>query len=345
MGRRRRSDARGQKISPSNSPNFCPLAENYKKNSAIFFGIRTKKYTVFFRSAIISYMYLPIIISRFSNLLFFIQKTNKYNSIKFDLQKYLSDEELNLSFYGKGENKIWRQIEKVIGKENAKQIKGFIVFLEPIFVSHWRKTSKHLLLWKRYFQNNQLLLQQTILEVKKLSGIKHFAVSKIPIYLISHPASNDKEINAWFSWTPKESFIVVEIPFNLKVPNNFFPLSVLAHELFHLMLRKNRNLFLKITKIAEENEKLLTKLGRGMPNRIFLEELLISSFIPEGYLSKKYFNTKVVSHTSMPKDLLMWRKFIASKFYQTAKKYINNAQRIDEKYLKNLIEIIKHNTK
>lgn len=290
-------------------------------------------------------MHLSIIISRFSNFLFFIQETNEYDSVKFDLQKYLSDEKLNLSFYGKGENKIWGQIEKIIGKESAKQIKKSIVSLEPVFASHWRKTSKHLFLWKRYFQNNQLLFQQTILEVKKLSGIKHFAISKIPIYLISNYASNDKEINAWFSWTPKESFIVVEIPFSLKVPTNFFPLSVLAHEFFHLVLRKNKNLLLKITKVAKGNEKLFTKLGESMPNRIFLEELLISSFIPEGYLSEKYFNTKVIPYTSRPKDLLMWRKFVASKLYQTAKKYINNAQRIDEKYLKDLTGIIQHNTK
>ena len=106
------------------------------------------------------------------------------------------------------------------------------------------------------------------------------------------------------------------------------------------MLRKNKNLFFKIANIAKENDKLFTKLAEGMPNRIFLEELLISSFIPEGYLSEKYFNTKVVSCISRPKDLLGWRKFVAFKLYQVAKKYINNTQQIDENYLKDLIGII-----
>lgn len=114
----------------------------------------------------------------------------------------------------------------------------------------------------------------------------------------------------------------------------------MAHEFFHLMLRKNKNLFLKI---AKENEKLLTKLGEGMPNRIFLEELSVSSFIPEGYLSEKYFKTKVASYVSRPKDLLMWRKFVASKLYRIAKRYINNTQQIDERYLIYLIGVIKQN--
>ncbi|MBN2197830.1 hypothetical protein JW698_01370 [Candidatus Wolfebacteria bacterium] len=290
-------------------------------------------------------MYLSIKISRLSNFLFFAQKTNKHNLIKFDLRKYLSDEKFNLSFYGKSEDKIWRQIEKIIGKENAKETKKSIVLLNPVFTSHWRKASNHLLLWKQYFRNNQSLFQQTTLELTKLCGIKHSIISKIPIYLISDPVSNDKEINAWFSWIPKESFIVIEIPLGLKVPNNFFPLAVLAHEFFHLMLRENKNLFLKITSIAKENDKLFTKLAEDMPNRIFLEELLISSFIPEGYFSEKYFNTKVVSYTSKPKNLLRWRKFVAFKLYQTVKKYINNNQQIDEKYLKDLIEVIKQNVK
>lgn len=290
-------------------------------------------------------MHLSIIISRFSNLLFFAQRTNQYRLVKFNLQKYLADKNLNLSFYGKSESKIWKQIEKSIGKQNTRQMKKSVMPLKLLFASRWHRTSKHLLLWKRYFQNNQSLFQKTILEIKKLSGIKHFAVSKIPVYLISDNSSKDKEINAWFSWTPKESFIVVEIPFGLKVPNNFFPVSILAHEFFHLMLRKNKNLFSKIIKTAEENEKIFTKLSKGMPNRIFLEELLLSSFIPEGYLTEKYFNAKVVAYTSKPKDLLRWRKFIAFELYQTVKKYTDDTRQIDEKYLKDLIRVIKQNAK
>jgi hypothetical protein len=286
-------------------------------------------------------MYLSIKISRLSNLLLFASKTNKTDLFKSNLQKYLLDEEVSLFFYGKSESKIWKKIEKMIGKENVKEIKKSIISLDQTFAPYWHKTSKNLLLWKQYFQNNQPLFQKTIIELKKISGIKDFAISKIPIYLISNHISNDKEINAWFSWTPKESFIVVEIPLKLKVPNNFFSLAVLAHEFFHLMLRKNKNLFLKISNIAKENDRLFKKLGKGMLNRIFLEELLISSFIPEGYLSEKYFNTKVIPCISKPKDLLEWRKFVAFNLYQVTKNYTNNAQQIDENYIKDLIGIIK----
>jgi len=290
-------------------------------------------------------MYLSIRISRLSNLLFFAQKTDVHNLIKFDLRKHLFDDNINPLFYGENKNKIWKKIEESIGIQKAEQMKKAIISLNPFFSSYWRKASRHLLLWKQYFQNNQSLFQKAILKLKKLTGRKYFTASKIPIYLTSDPVSNNKEISAWFSWMPKESFIVIEIPLDLKVPNNFFPLAVLAHEFFHLMLRENKSLFSKTTNIAKKNDKLFTKLSKGMPNRIFLEELLISSFIPEGYLGEKYFNTKIVIRISKPKDLLSWRKFIAFKLYRTAKKYIDNIRQIDENYFKDLILVIKQNVK
>ena len=210
-----------------------------------------------------------------------------------------------------------------------------------ITIHKHNKAYKYLLLWKQYFQNNQSLFQQVIIEIKRLSGIKNFTVSKIPIYLIPDINNKDKEIGASFSWTPRKSFIDIEIPFGLKPPNNYFPVSILVHEFFHLMLRKNKNLFLEIEKITGKNEKLFAKLSGDMLNRMFLEELLVSSFIPEGYLSEKYLNTKSYTFTSKPKDLLSWRRLVAFKSREMAKNYVNNTRQIDEKYLEHIVDILK----
>lgn len=290
-------------------------------------------------------MHFSFIISPLSNLLFFIQKTDIQFLARSNLQNHLANGALNLSYFEKNEKKIWKQIEKLIGQPNIKLFRKAVICHKSIFTPYWHKASEHLTLWKRYFQNNQSLLQQIIVDIQKLCNVKSFKTDQIPIFLISNPMSNNKEIDAWFSWTPKQIFIVIEIPFNLKVSNSLFPLSILIHEFFHLILRKNKNLLLKISKFAEKNKKLLTKLSEDVSNRIFLEELLISSFIPEGYLSEKYFHTKVISYTLKPKDLLSWRKFVAFKLYPMAKTYIYNDRQIDEKYLKNLIKIIKHTVK
>ncbi len=286
-------------------------------------------------------MSLSIKISRLSNLLFFTQKSNRVKFNKSDLQKYLLDEKVNLSFYGEKEDKIWKQIEKNIGKDNVKEIQNSIILLDKEFDVYWHKAYKHLFSWQQYFLDNESLFQKVILEIEKLSGIKSFSISRVPIYLVSDLTSKDKEINAWFSWEPKSSFIVIEIPFNLQIPKDFFPLAVLAHEFFHLILRKNKDLFLKIKKIAEENNELLIKLEKNVSGRMFFEELLISSFIPEGYLSEKYLKTIVISFKSKPKNVLEWRKLIAYRLYKIVKQYVDNRKQINEKYLKNVIEVIK----
>lgn len=290
-------------------------------------------------------MHLSFIISRFSNLLFFVQKTDQNRLVNFDLQKYLVNN-IDISFYGKSQCEIWKQIRKSIGKQNAEQFKKAIVPIKPIFNLYWRKVLSNLLLWKQYFQDNSVLFEQVILDVKKLSGVRHFELSKIPIYLISNPYSDDKDINAWFSWTPKQSFIVVEIPIHLKVSNNLFPLGVLAHEFFHLMLKNNKNIVLQINQIVEKNQILLTRSSKEcISNKMFFEELLISSFIPEGYLGKKYFSVKSIVNFSNPENLLIWRKLVAFKMHQIAKKYINNNRQVDEEYLKQLLKVIRQNTK
>lgn len=287
-------------------------------------------------------MSLSIKISRLSNLLFFTQKSNRIKFNKSDLQKYLLDEKVSLSFYGEKEDKIWKQIEKNIGKDNVKEIQNSIILLDKEFDIYWHKAYKHLLSWQQYFLDNESLFQKVIFEIERLSGINNFLISRIPIYLVSDLTSKEKEINAWFSWEPKNSFIVVEIPFNLQIPKDFFPLAVLAHEFFHLILRKNEDLFLKITKIAEKNNELLIKLGKNISARMFLEELLISSFIPEGYLSEKYLKTIVIPFKSKPRDLLEWRKFIAYKLYKITGLYLKDYKIIDEDYLRDLLGAIKY---
>ncbi len=119
-------------------------------------------------------MNFSVVISRFSNLLFFALKINQDRLVNFNLQKYLTDENLNLSFYGRSESKIWKQIEKSIGKQDTKQIKKYIAPLKLLFALQWRKTLKHLLLWKWYFYNNQPLFQEIILEIKKTKRNKTF---------------------------------------------------------------------------------------------------------------------------------------------------------------------------
>lgn len=279
---------------------------------------------------------MPITISRFLNHLFFLKKTNGLD--------WLS-EDADVFFYGKNKKKIWEKIRKTIGKQNTAKIQKSLIASQLAFSSRWSIASENLSAWRAYFQNNRTKLQEIISDIKVLSGTEQFALSESRIYLITDPCSNDKEINAWFSWMPDENFIVVEIPESLKPPQNLFPVGVLAHEYFHLIIRKNKKLFIWMRKHAEKNKTLPAKLSQQISNQMFLEELLISSFIPEGYLHEKHFHAKITPCLKKLDSLLSWRRYIAHQLHETARKYVDGAKQIDERYLSNLVEAIRQNTK
>lgn len=284
---------------------------------------------------------LCITISRLSNFLFSIQATSGRTSPKSALYEYTNGNNFDVACYGENEEKIWGQIARNIGKKKTRQFRELIKPLGRDFRLHWNNNAQLLRVWENYFHHNETLLQQIIDDTKKLCGVRHFAANNIPIYLVTDMGHHDRELHAWFSWTPKNSFVVVEIPSGLKPPATRFPVSILAHEFFHLIIRKNKRLRSEIIATADTNKATLAKQANGMPYELFLEELLVSSCIPEGYLGKKYARTKMTTQTLGNNSLLAWRRFVAHKLEQEVKKYINNGRCIDGQYLENLIEIIK----
>ena len=151
----------------------------------------------------------------------------------------------------------------------------------------------------------------------------------------------NQEIFAWFSWTPQDSFITIEFNKLNKIDDQFIIL-VLAHELFHLILRKNKNLVRTIIKYSKLHTSCLQQIKetRLLP-KIILEELIISSFIPEGYLSKKYFNKSIKKISKfLYNDLIDWRRYIAYKMQFYAKTYLKNKQTIDNNYIEKIIKLI-----
>ncbi len=282
-----------------------------------------------------------IIISPSSNLLFFIQKKYEKGLIKLNFQNYFNDKNIDLLFYKETEKKLKIQIGKSIKKSKRDTFEKKLAAIKPFFKLYWEKESKNLNSWKKYFRKNHSILQNIVLDIKKLTGVKNFKISETPIYLISDPVEKSKEINAWFSWTPKKNFMVIEIPYGLKNPNILFPIGILAHEYFHLILRKNKKFILEKNRIVRKNNKLLTKLAKRMPANMFFEELLVSSFIPEGYLGKKHLKIKIGTLTQKPRKLLEWRRWVAYKTKNRVKKYADNNKKIDREYLSDLIKIIK----
>jgi len=199
---------------------------------------------------------------------------------------------------------------------------------------------KKLQKYTNQLKQNWDLLESIIINMYSLCNINNFS-DNIPINLIY--GKNNEEIFAWFSWTPKNSSITIEFSKSSK-PEKGFLIIVLIHEIFHLMLRKNKKLMQKISEYSESNKSILKKIKeKELPFRIILEELIISSFIPEGYLSKKYFNKQIkkTPNKFLHNDLIDWRKYIAYKMQKYAKLYFDKKQTIDDAYINKIIDLIK----
>lgn len=186
---------------------------------------------------------------------------------------------------------------------------------------------------------NSSMLDNLIDEIFLLCEINKFN-DVIKIYLIH--GESDQEIFAWFSWTPQKSFITVEFNKLNKFDNQFF-ISVLAHELFHLILRKNKKLAQRIIDYTELNQNILQKIKEEkLLPKIILEELIISSFIPEGYLSKKYLNKSIKKISKfLYNDLIDWRRYVAYKMQKIIQIYLKNKWKINDNYIEKIIELIK----
>ncbi|MDP2947015.1 MAG: hypothetical protein Q8N88_02785 [Nanoarchaeota archaeon] len=207
--------------------------------------------------------------------------------------------------------------------------------LKLTILSKNKSLQKHV----KQLTKNSTILNDLIVEIFSLCGIDHFTNS-VRIYLIHK--RNNQEMFAWFSWTPQKSFITVEFN-NLDKIDDKFLILVLAHELFHLILRKNKNLIRKIIKYIKPNQLIFQKIKeeRLLP-RIILEELIVSSFIPEGCLSKKYFNMPIKKISKfLYDDLIDWRRYVAYKMQKSAQTYLKNERIIDDKYIKEIVMLVR----
>ena len=192
--------------------------------------------------------------------------------------------------------------------------------------------------------NNELeTLDKIFIDIKKISGVK-FYKKNIPIHLVisSH---NCNDILGWFSIMRNRSDLVLECSCPDKKKTNFLIL-VLAHELFHLSIRKNQELKAQIEKLSKQNGIRLERLSKNMSLAMVLEELLISSFAPEGFFASCYFGSKIKSirHFKEKNKIINFisaRRFCAYNLKKLAEDYAINEKVIDEKYLLFLIDKIK----
>jgi len=254
--------------------------------------------------------------------IFYYFINQKHNNICNWFIKIILEKNLDVLFF---QNNTWVNLSEFFDK------KDLYLFHDQYRVFSVRKNiewriHKHILLqWKKYFESNEQIINKLIHKEHKLTDVKNFDLSAIPIYLTIN--INSKDVSAWYSVSNNNMFLVIEIPPNKKPNyNNLFPCAILLHEYFHLLIRRNYKLL-----------QTINNFSKNINDKHFFEELIISSFVPEGYLGIKFLNVKKLKYSSKSKDLLDQRRYIADKMYNHAYKYVESNKKIDQLYL-NLVK-------
>jgi len=240
-------------------------------------------------------------------------------------------------FLSQTEKDSWHIIKQILNKKEIYKFEIIIANFAKSFDKIWKNEEPRLQKYLAYFKKNDTQLQKIMKVISVICGVKKFSPTNVPIYLIRSWKYED--LSAWFSWTPTRQSIVVECGKNIE-NKKYFAVSVLAHEFFHLAIRKNKKIMREIDRCAKKHYEVIDKLSDGMPPRIFLEELIVSSFIPEGYLSKKYFKIPIKKTRLNNKDILNLRRYVAYKMEKIARHHVIKKEPISEKYIHEILKII-----
>lgn len=253
---------------------------------------------------------------------------------------------LDLIFLLENEKDVWKKAAIILEKNDLGKIKNILNHFQKRFDVIWKKDEKKMEKIKDYFMKNKRTFQNIINSAKILCGIKEFKIENVPIHIFL--SSNGKDdFLGWFSWSPAKSDIVLECSrWPIKKVGKF-SLCLLGHEFFHLILRKNKKIINLIKEISENHKNKLKKINYGSSRMdILFEELLISSFIPEGYLAEKYVGIKIKKQKDkkiLAKNILDFseiRKKCAFLIKEDSSRYVEKRKKIDKEYLKKLAEII-----
>ena len=129
---------------------------------------------------------------------------------------------------------------------------------------------------------------------------------------------------------------------------NYLINNIFLHECFHILFKKNKKLFSVFKLIINKNRQLLNgiEFAEWTPEIIF-EEILISSFSPEGYLSEKNLriNSRKIAQKELTKknsdNFTKLRNFCALHLYDLAKEYCDKNKALDKFYFEKAVECFK----
>ncbi|MFH1551388.1 MAG: hypothetical protein ABIC36_00735 [bacterium] len=313
-------------------------------------------------------MKIKIIKSELANLYLFISNLSQWNELvcipkrKREWIKQigkLKDEEKNLLeefakilqesndnlepiFLFSEPKMVWLLLTKNIGKNKTRQIRLIFDFFKVKFKEIWSKDKIKINRIATAFEKKNSEIKKNLKIISGICGFKQErANDEIQVKLLLSAA------NECQGWSFGDSVVLECSGWDFKkidyLLNNIF-----LHECFHIILKKNKNLFSKFSEIIKNNRGLVKRFDFEIWGpKIIFEEILISSFLPEGYLGEVILGLdirKIAKQKIKDKkidNLEKLRYFCALRNYDTAKEYIDKEKVLDKSYFLKIIDCFK----
>ena len=276
--------------------------------------------------------------------------------IKSLLLKYsFGSKFLGIPFITNSDEIVWEKVKNWAGESEYDRLRKIFLVFEPRFEKIWQSEKAKLANWKNALTKE--LTEQKYQDLEK--DLETFFNQKpqfrnIDVYLLISATGSGGGANIG----PER--VTLECT---ALPTNQIPrvLGGLYHEVTHLTFEYGyyQNLlrgFLALIEDGFSEKHAFFGSGRGL--RVIINEAVMSSLLPEGYLASKYLNRDVFHNAekilgknfeNIAKDrecdFRSYRLFVAAKLFPLVKDYIENKKPVDERYLQSVWEVFEEFSK
>ncbi|MCL4367088.1 hypothetical protein M1563_02875 [Patescibacteria group bacterium] len=268
-----------------------------------------------------------------------------------DIEKLFQKYSFGPKYWGRvflveSDSKVW-QVAK--NKFNTKELQLFQsaaeVFL-PRFKKVWRKEKFLLNYWACLLkENNKKFPSKQLIDDLNIFFGTDVEIKQVTVILL---ISSEYYFNGGANLDP--GIVTLEIGINSSQVIQR-SLMVLWHELIHSFWQ-NRQYEELIDKIAKEKKSKL-RLSQSFfgqrPLENIINEAILESLLPKGYLAQKYFSFNTEENydreidilKNHQKDMSYWRTYAGYHLMPISRKYIENGRSLDALYIRQVLRVLK----
>jgi len=257
---------------------------------------------------------------------------------------------LGIPFITSSDKRAWMAIEKWVNKEEFKKIRQIFKIFDERFNKIWVKSAIELKKAKKILNislNNKKEIKEILEDLSSLYQQKINDELSIKIYLFHHLVENSFGGGANLN----KNQLTLDCPsITPNTSSEERAIRTLLHELIHNYFETPQFKNLLINCLDEMDYKKLvdSSIFKEVKSvRNIINEMIVESLLPNGYLAEKYFHFKVAEkiknieeiENKKDKSLADYRLLSAYHMYSISKNYLDNKKPLDEKYINEIIKI------